>query len=86
MIASVLHMTPCSMEAWSSHVCLVFGTLCDFMGNELPFYENISKCLLLDKKKLMNRSCVQCIYGNALPIYLNEINKKNKSLISSEEL
>ena len=61
----MLHVTPRSMEVWSSYVCPVFGTLFDFMGNRLPSYENFSKCLLLHKKKLMTRSGVQWIYGNA---------------------
>ena len=58
----------CSMEVWSSHVCPVTGTLSDFMGKKLPSYENISKCLLLDKKKVMKGTRVQYIYSNALPL------------------
>ena len=68
MIASVLHVTPRGMEVFSSYLCPVFGTLCDFMGNKHPSYEHISKRLLLDKKKLINGSRVQSVYGNALPL------------------
>ena len=60
----MLHVTPCSMEVWSSYVCTVFGTLGDIMSNKLPSYENIFKWLLIDKKKLMNGSRVQCSYDN----------------------
>ena len=54
----------------------LIDTLYDFMGNKLPYYENISNCLILDKKKFMNGSHVQCIYGNALPLSLYEIHEK----------
>ena len=74
----MLHVTLRSMEVWSSYVCPVFGTLCDFMGNKLPSYEIISECLLLDKKKLLNGFRLQCVCGTAVPLELYEINEKKK--------
>ena len=76
----MLCVAPRIMELWLLYVCPVIGTLCDFMGNKLPSYENFSKCLILDKKKLMNGSRVQCIHGTALPLYLYESNEKKINL------
>ena len=101
LLASVFHVKRRMMDVWSSYVCPLLGTLCDFMGNKLLFYENISKSFLLDKEKLINGSRVQCIYGNAsyasagqgrrfkliLDYQTNYIKiiRKNKSLNSSQK-
>ena len=63
-------------RGFSSYVCPVHGTFCDFLGTRLPSYENISKLLLLDKENLMNGSRVKCIYGRSLTLYKYEIKEK----------